>query len=192
MKTAIFEIFRAGKHTAMNGSTMDWNEALLEQIVQQYDKQIFTADLVIGHPKDGADSYGEVSRLFTHNKSLFAECKVKPILEHLILTGRYKKISSSFYSPKSPKNPVPNSYYLRHVGFLGAMPPAVKGMADPSNAMRLASFNESISFNCSDAVFFDEINYSDPENRQELHQKALHIQHLTGISYEQAIHQILY
>jgi hypothetical protein len=43
-------------------------------------------------------------------------------------TGRFKKISSSFYGPASPNNPVPGVYYLRHIGFLGAQPPAVKGL----------------------------------------------------------------
>ena len=32
--------------------------------------------------------------------------------------------------PNSTNNPVPGVYYLRHVGFLGAQPPAVKGLKD--------------------------------------------------------------
>ncbi len=45
--------------------------------------------------------------------------------------GRYKKVSASFYQPDSPNNPVPTGvFYLRHVGFLGAQPPAIKGLKD--------------------------------------------------------------
>jgi len=48
----------------------------------------------------------------------------------MVNKGRYKKISASFYSPNYPFNPAPGSYYLKHVGFLGAVPPAVKGLGD--------------------------------------------------------------
>ncbi|OIO04834.1 MAG: hypothetical protein AUJ49_02085, partial [Desulfovibrionaceae bacterium CG1_02_65_16] len=41
---------------------------------------------------------------------------------------RFKKISASFYLPDSPANPAPGVFYLRHVGFLGAAAPAVKGL----------------------------------------------------------------
>ena len=47
----------------------------------------------------------------------------------MVRAGRFKKVSASFYTPDSPHNPVPGVYYLRHVGFLGAQPPAVKGLA---------------------------------------------------------------
>jgi hypothetical protein len=50
----------------------------------------------------------------------------------MVRDGRFKKISSAFYAPSHPRNPVPGVYYLKHVGFLGAMPPAVKGMRDPA------------------------------------------------------------
>jgi hypothetical protein len=45
-----------------------------------------------------------------------------------VRAGRYKKVSASFWPPGHPNNPVPDSYYLRHVGFLGAHAPAVKGL----------------------------------------------------------------
>ena len=47
----------------------------------------------------------------------------------LVRKGRYKKVSASFYPPNHPSNPQPENWYLRHVGFLGAHPPAVKGLA---------------------------------------------------------------
>ncbi|HHQ4275856.1 TPA: peptidase, partial [Pseudomonas aeruginosa] len=42
----------------------------------------------------------------------------------------YKKRSASVYLPDSPGNPVPGKHYLRHIGFLGAVPPAIKGIPD--------------------------------------------------------------
>ena len=47
----------------------------------------------------------------------------------LVKAGRYKKVSASFYPPTSPNNPKPGVWTLRHVGFLGAQPPAVKGLS---------------------------------------------------------------
>ena len=52
----------------------------------------------------------------------------------MVKAGFFKKISASFYRPDSPKNPKPGVYYLRHVGFLGAAPPAVKGLKSASFA----------------------------------------------------------
>lgn len=54
--------------------------------------------------------------------------QVDPEFAEMVNAGRFKKISASFYTPDAPNNPVPGVYYLRHVGFLGAQPPAVKGL----------------------------------------------------------------
>jgi hypothetical protein len=45
-----------------------------------------------------------------------------------VKAGAYKKVSASFYPKDHPNNPTPGVYALRHVGFLGAQPPAVKGL----------------------------------------------------------------
>lgn len=50
----------------------------------------------------------------------------------LVKKGAFKKVSASFYTPEAKGNPVPGVYYLRHVGFLGAQPPALKGLAPVS------------------------------------------------------------
>lgn len=55
--------------------------------------------------------------------------------------------------PYGPANPKPGAYYLRHVGFLGAQPPAVKGLApvefaeSPEDDLLLVEFadHESVS-----------------------------------------------
>ncbi|WP_275100142.1 peptidase [Sedimenticola hydrogenitrophicus] len=62
--------------------------------------------------------------------------------------GRFKKVSASFYPPTHPANPVPGVYYLRHVGFLGAQPPAVKGLkavefADEADGIVTIEFGET-------------------------------------------------
>ena len=60
--------------------------------------------------------------------------QIDPEFAEMVEKGRFKKISSSFYLANSPNNPCPGNLYLRHVGFLGAMPPAVKGLRNPEFA----------------------------------------------------------
>ncbi|MDL6388248.1 peptidase, partial [Escherichia coli] len=55
-----------------------------------------------------------------------------PQFAEMVTDGRFKKVSASFYLPDSPSNPKPGVLYLRHVGFLGAQPPSVKGLKQVS------------------------------------------------------------
>ena len=88
------------------------------------------APIVIGHPSDNAPAYGWVSGLsFDEGAGLEAEpAQVEAQFAEMVADGRFKKVSASFYTPESASNPAPGVYYLRHVGFLGAQPPAVKGL----------------------------------------------------------------
>lgn len=125
-----FQIFRAGTHVAMNGTPITFSEQDLKRTVEAYKQTIWSAPLVIGHPiADHAPSHGDVVRMFVDGSALYAEAEVDSELIDLVRGGRYTNRSASFYAPLQSSNPVPGTYYLRHVGFLGAQPPAVKGMA---------------------------------------------------------------
>lgn len=124
----LIEIFKAGQHTAMNGITMTFSEADLKASALAYDPAIHEAPIVVGHPKADAPAYGWVKAL-SYADSLQADPhQVDVAFAELVDKGRFKKVSASFYTPDAPSNPVPGVYYLRHVGFLGAQPPAVKGL----------------------------------------------------------------
>ena len=57
--------------------------------------------------------------------------QVDPAFAELVRAGRFKKLSVALYGPTHPDNPTAGGgWYLRHVGFLGAKPPAVKGLRD--------------------------------------------------------------
>ncbi|MGL9719744.1 hypothetical protein [Symbiopectobacterium sp.] len=87
------------------------------------------APIVTGHPTTDAPAYGWIKQLSAQGRDLLAEPQqVDPAFSELVTVGRYKKISASFYLPHAPNNPAPGALYLRHVGFLGAQPPAVKGL----------------------------------------------------------------
>ncbi len=123
------EIFKAGNHTDANGKVLNFSDDDLKTIVANYDPQLHEAPLVIGHPKMDAPAYGWVGDLSTDGKLLNAKpTQVDAQFAELVEKGRYKKISASFYLPGAAGNPKPEGYYLRHVGFLGAKSPAIKGL----------------------------------------------------------------
>ncbi|MFW6344780.1 MAG: hypothetical protein ACOC0M_00390 [Halomonas sp.] len=127
------EIFKAGKQTASSGQTLSFGEQEMRATVEAYDPAKHEAPVVVGHPKDNAPAYGWIKGLeFGEDGTLRATTdQIDPEFAEMVKAGRFKKRSASFYRPDSPSNPVPGTFYLRHVGFLGAQPPAVKGLADP-------------------------------------------------------------
>ncbi len=116
-------VFRAGTWTDSAGRTRTWTEQDLERIAASYDPSRHEAPVVVGHPRDNAPAYGWVEALERRGDMLWA--KLKDLTSEFVewLQKRlYKKRSISLYPDGS----------LRHVGFLGAAPPAVKGLPDPA------------------------------------------------------------
>lgn len=128
----LFQIFRAGRHITSSGHAVEFTEADLERTAAVYSPKLKEAPLVLGHPNDDLPSFGEVNGMIAKGGVLYAQADVSATLVDLVRTGRYRNISASFHHPKHPDNPTPGAYYLKHVGFLGAMPPAVKGLVPPS------------------------------------------------------------
>ncbi|MBW4668428.1 MAG: hypothetical protein KME60_13620 [Cyanomargarita calcarea GSE-NOS-MK-12-04C] len=123
------EIFAAGKHTSSNGADLVFSTSELDAIASSYNPTLFDAPAVVGHPRDNSPAYGWVESVRREGNKLIAKLnQVDTDFQEAVRAGCYKKISASFYSPDSSANPNPGSYYLRHVGFLGGMAPAVKGL----------------------------------------------------------------
>lgn len=130
------EIFAAGTHTSSNGVSVTLGESDLDAIASAYSPETFEAPAVVGHPKDDSPAYGWFKSLRrVGSKLLGLPHQVDPDFQEAVNAGRYKKISASFYKPDSPSNPKPGNWYLKHVGFLGGMAPAVKGL-------KTVAFNE--------------------------------------------------
>lgn len=92
--------------------------SIADRYVQQREHE---APVVIGHPRDNAPAYGWVESLRYQGGKLFAT--LKDVTEEFMewwRKGMYKKRSISLYPDMT----------LRHVGWLGAMPPAIKGLED--------------------------------------------------------------
>src|SRR3569833_1639327 len=139
----LIHIFRAGRRQAMDGRVLEFSDADLAASAAAYDPALHEAPLVIGHPATAAPAHGWVSKLLADGADLSAvPQQVTPAFAESVQRGEYKKISASFYLPGSPANHVTGVYYLSHAGFLGAQPPAVKGL-------RLVSFAGSDSDACT-------------------------------------------
>lgn len=142
-------IFRTGRHTSMQGDTLDFSEADMAASCAAYDPAVHEAPLVVGHPKDTAPAYGWVKGLAMDGADVAADCaQVNPDFAELVKSGAFKKVSASWYAPSHPANPKPGVYYLRHVGFLGAQPPAIKGLravefAEDDNQVVTVEFGEA-------------------------------------------------
>ncbi len=131
MATKRIHIFKTGNHTPMKGPAIDFNDQVVGAMANGYDVKVHEAPAVIGHPKTDDPAQGWVKNLSFEDGGLYAELDdLNPAFADAVETGAYKKISASFFTPESSNNPVPGGFYLRHVGFLGAQVPAVKGL-DP-------------------------------------------------------------
>jgi len=126
---ALIEVFRAGSHTDINAVLVNFSEADLQAIADSYDPAVHEAPLVVGHPKLDNPAYGWAKRFVVQGSVLFAEpYQVEEQFGNLVNEGRFKKVSLAMYSPSAASNPKPGTWYPKHVGFLGAKAPAVKGL----------------------------------------------------------------
>ena len=141
------QIFKTGTHTSANGVTLEFSEDMVKQAVAAYDPALYEAPIVVGHPKDNHPAYGWIAGVYFSDGAIEAEPhQLDPEFEEMVKAGRFKNRSASFYHPDNPNNPKPGVYYLRHVGFLGAQPPAVKGLkaVEFSESEGVVEFSEPI------------------------------------------------
>jgi len=138
------EVFKAGKHTDAHGITKDYSTKDLDAIVSKYDPKVHEAPVCIGHPKDNAPAYGWVESLKRTGDVLQAKLhQLAPEFVEMVKAGRFKKRSISLYPDSS----------FRHLALLGAMPPAVKVLAD-------ISFTENDGSVCYEFSEFSDYRFS--------------------------------
>jgi hypothetical protein len=132
--TKRLQIFKPGRQITSAGEPISFSESDLLASAKAYDPKLHEAPIVVGHPKDTAPAYGWIKSVSFEEKHLEAvPHQVDPAFAEMVNGGKhFKKMSAQFYRPESPNNPVPGVWYLRHVAFLGAQPPAVKGLRDAS------------------------------------------------------------
>ncbi|MBN1627117.1 MAG: hypothetical protein JW944_11385 [Deltaproteobacteria bacterium] len=134
------EIFKGGKQTDSNGKEHD-GDGIIDKVVSTFNAAKHEPPLVIGHPKDNDPAYGWVEdvKSVIRNGEKYLLMKAKKVVsefEEMVRQGLFKKRSISVYPDGS----------LRHVGFLGAAPPAVKGLAD----LKFSADEEALTFDFND------------------------------------------
>lgn len=149
MKTPkLLHIFKPGKHRTSAGELIEFSDADLQASARAYNPSVHKAPLVIGHPRTDDPAQGWAKTLMCSQSGLYVEpTKVDPAFAESVNAGRFGTISAKFYRPTDASNPVPGVWYLRHIGFLGAQAPAIKGLEEPEFAEEDGvTFDEGVEF----------------------------------------------
>lgn len=145
---ASIEIFRPGRHTDDQGVVREFTPADLAAIAAGYDRTLREAPLTIGHPAHDRPAYGWVDGVHVtpEGRLAISPRDAEPQFAEMVAARRFPKRSAAFYPPGHPGNPTPGRWYLRHVAFLGAQPPAIAGLKDiqfADDAAGLVCFSEA-------------------------------------------------
>lgn len=142
-----FKIFRPGTHTASCGTAVTFTKEQLAAACAGYEPSNYASPLVIGHPKTEDRAWGQIEKLTMDDAGdVWAHpSHVEPKFDDLVQSKAFPNRSASWYMPDHPNNPTPGALYLKHVGFLGAAAPALKGLGqiefkDP--VLQAISFDE--------------------------------------------------
>ena len=154
------EIFRPGTHIDDQGRSHVFSDADVADMAASYNPATREAPLTIGHPEHNLPAYGWVQSVGRNAAGVLTinPHKVEPQFAEMVAAGRFSKRSASFYPPTAPNNPTPGKWYLRHVAFLGAQPPAIAGLKD-------IQFSED---DAGGAVSFSESVTADPSTQESL------------------------
>jgi hypothetical protein len=148
------EIAKPGKAVAVSGVAFEFTEPVLRDLSESYDPSLHEAPIVVGHPKLDAPAYGSIGEVVYDPASQRLDARpshVDPDFAEAVNRKLYRAVSLSMYLPDSPSNPKPGHHYLRHVGFLGAHPPAIKGLrqvsfgADEEGVVTFGEWDERIT-----------------------------------------------
>lgn len=125
----LIHVFRAGTHVTAAGERIEFTQADLAASAAAYDPALHEAPLVIGHPTTDGPAYGWTKGLRAKGNDLYVvPDQLNPEFAEMVSAGAFKKRSLKWYRPTDPLNPKPGVWYPQHLGFLGATPPAIKGL----------------------------------------------------------------
>lgn len=124
------EIFRSGTFTSVQGDRLTFSAEDLHELRDSYDPALNPAPLVVGHPQLDAPAYGWCAALAINDAGVLVATpdRVEPAFAEMVEAGRFRRVSAELYPRDHPHNPTPGKLHLKHVGFLGAAAPAVKGL----------------------------------------------------------------
>lgn len=189
--TTWIEVFKSGEHTDASGNTRTWTKEDLETIVSNYSESLKAngetaeASLVKGHPEtddpalgwakelkirdDGSDNYTLLAKIEFTDANFVQEIKDK----------KYKRVSIK----------LDGDLNLKHIGFLGAVHPAVTGM-EPVK-LNASDKNMTVIQFCDCCVFEESIaNPPQVDPLQALKDAQIERSKLYGIDVKQGFGSI--
>lgn len=126
------ESLRPGTFTDGNNATWSFSEGDIADLASGYDATRNPAPVVVGHPKMDSPAVGIISAASKVGEKLCVEidpASLDPQFAADVKAKRYFRVSLRLFTPNHPANPNPGKWSIRHLGFLGAHPPAITGLA---------------------------------------------------------------
>lgn len=123
-----WEIFRAGTHADTAGIKHTFSEADMAECAASFNLTRYTPPLVKGHPEMDTPAYGRAVHLYAEGPYLYADVELGSAVFAEMDDLKWLAVSAAFYPRDHPHNPCPGKLGIRHIGLLGASPPAVKGL----------------------------------------------------------------
>lgn len=115
------ELFESGTHKDSRGREKTWTNNELDKIVSNYNESNHEAPITIGHPTSSAPAFGWLQEVKREGNVLLGKFKqVNSEFSEMVQEGLFKKRSISL-------TPDCN---IKHIAFLGAKAPAIKGLKD--------------------------------------------------------------
>lgn len=114
-----FDVFRCGTNRDSTGALCTVTRDDIDKAINKYEAN--SAPIVVGHPKTNAPAFGWIESFRRVGDLVQARCsKVVPEFVEAVKRGLYKNRSIAFNGDGT----------FRHVGFLGAAAPAIKGLEE--------------------------------------------------------------
>lgn len=139
-------IFKSGTHEDSHGRKRTWTIEELDRIVWEYNQRNEKAPLVLGHPQSNGPAQGWIHKL-RRSRDVLEACfeRVTNEVKEAVRSGHYKYKSISLNLDGT----------LRHVGLLGAAPPAVSGLGP----IEFSSDDDFLEFSHDEVFHFDLTKY---------------------------------
>lgn len=117
------EIFRSGVQTDSAGTTREFTNSDLDQMVETFD-QDHPFPHVFGHPEHDDPALGWATSVSRDGDSLYLDGSrdLQPSFIEAVNSGAYRNRSISVRKTNDGK------FKIAHLGWLGAVPPAIEGM----------------------------------------------------------------
>lgn len=117
------EIFKTGRHVDSKGNPFEATTDVLDSIAANFNADSYKPPAVVGHPKLDDPRYGDMLSVYREGNKLYADVGLIPEFHELVKKGMYPDRSVRLGKTAD------GGWTVKHIGFLGATPPAVKGLA---------------------------------------------------------------